>query len=48
MTLELTERENNLMHGVLETLKLNDATDEEIQKVCKKIMMEKQTSPDNI
>lgn len=33
-----TEREKNLKQGVIETLKLNDATKEEIINVCNKIL----------
>lgn len=33
------DRINNLKKGVLEVLKLNDATNDEIIKVCNKILM---------
>lgn len=36
----ITDRENNLKKCVIETLNLNDATKEEIIRVCKKILKE--------
>lgn len=37
---KIDKRLNNLKIGVIETLKMNGATDDEILQVCNKILME--------
>lgn len=38
VTDELTPREKNLVEVMIETFKLNDATDEEIIRVCSEVL----------